>query len=100
MGSSELQITFRGMAPNAELREVVQQKFDKTARLFRARASCRVVLDRAASSRKNGTPVSARVELYGLGQRSPVAVQASHLDPAAAVRDAFERVQRLCTAGM
>ena len=92
--SSELQITFRGMAPSEMLRDVAHQKFEKTVRQLEPSARCRVVLDRPIGSQRKGAPVRAHVELRGPVQGVRISVLASHVDAASAVREAFQRIQR------
>lgn len=88
---SQLQITFRGMAPSENLRALAEARFLKVRQQCAAASRCFLVIERPPMGAREATRFSARVHL-DLGDTSFVAAaECRHENANIAVREAFER---------
>jgi ribosome-associated translation inhibitor RaiA len=89
-----VQITYRDVTPSAALEEVIRERASKLDHVTHGAASCRVVVEapNKAGQRKK-TEVQVRVDLTTDGDEIVVTREPS-ADPYAAIRDAFDVVQR------
>jgi ribosome-associated translation inhibitor RaiA len=88
---SQFQMTFRGLVPSDALREVAEEKFQRTVRKFGALSTCHIIVAREATRKPFGSPYAVRVLLHA-GHVYATA-EASDDNPCAAVRTAFARAQ-------
>lgn len=89
--TTRIQITFRGMPPSDNVREVVGQRLDKLSVHGMGGARCHVVVERQPAAATKSVGFGARLALHGMG--FPMASDAADGDALGAVRAAFDRVE-------
>ena len=89
--SPSIQITFRGMPPSDNVREVVGQRLEKLSLHGMGNARCHVVVEQRPAGQTKHTGFGARLALHDAGGQ--VASDAAEGDALGAVRTAFDRVE-------